>query len=121
MFGCLYRDDGGRTRFAAVPVRCRVTDARSYKNMLAVLRLAAERKELSYSRVEEYGDIPYESRDELIEQGLIKLCAKSGGKSVSAEKLRQMIAAGVRVQTATSYFARQRQAAGRADDESAAQ
>lgn len=121
LFGCLYRDDGGRVRFAAVPVRCRVTDARSYKNMLAVLRLAAERKELSYSRVEEYGDIPYESRDELIEQGLIKLCAKSGGKSVSAEKLRQMIASGARVQTASAYFARQRQTAERADDESAAQ
>ena len=86
LFGCLYRDDGGRARF-----------------------------------VEEYGDIPYESRDELIEQGLIKLCAKSGGKSVSAEKLRQMIASGARVQTASAYFARQRQTAERADDESAAQ
>lgn len=111
--GYAFRDDSEKRRYAAVPVRCKISDARSYKNAAALLRLAAERAELDYSRVDAYTAIPAESRDALIEQGLIKVYARSAGDArVSAAQLKEMIASGAHVRSIAAYFMQERLAKG---------
>lgn len=99
-----FRDVSGKKRYAAVPVRYKITGSRSFKYAVELLEQTARNFGLDFKRIDDTQFIPYENRDELIRRGLIKVYAKrETGESVTAEQLDEMIAEGAKVESLSSY------------------
>lgn len=99
-----FRDVSEKKRYAAVPVRYKITGSRSFKYAVELIAQAAAEFGLDYKRFEEKLDIPYEERDELIKKRLIKVYAKrETGETVTEEELEQYIEEGATVESLSAY------------------
>lgn len=99
-----FRDVSEKKRYAAVPVRYKITGSRSFKYAIELIAQAAAEFGLDYKRFEEKLDIPYEERDELIKKRLIKVYAKrETGETVTEEELEQYIEEGATVESLSAY------------------
>lgn len=99
-----FRDVSEKKRYAAVPVRYKITGSRSFKYAVELIAQAAAEFGLDYKRFEERLDIPYEERDELIKKRLIKVYAKrETGETVTEEELEQYIEEGATVESLSAY------------------
>ena len=99
-----FRDVSEKKRYAAVPVRYKITGSRSFKYAIELIAQAAAEFGLDYKRFEERLDIPYEERDELIKKRLIKVYAKrETGETVTEEELEQYIEEGATVESLSAY------------------
>ena len=99
-----FRDVSEKKRYAAVPVRYKITGSRSFKYAVELIAQAAVEFGLDYKRFEEKLDIPYEERDELIKKRLIKVYAKrETGETVTEEELEQYIEEGATVESLSAY------------------
>ena len=86
-----FRDVSEKKRYAAVPVRFKITGARSMQYAIELLEQTAGAFGLDFKRTEENLEIPYETREELIRQRLIKVYAKrETGESVTEEQLGKL-------------------------------
>lgn len=99
-----FRDVSEKKRYAAVPVRFKITGARSMQYAIELLEQTAGAFGLDFKRTEENLEIPYETREELIRQRLIKVYAKrETGESVTEEQLEEYIAEGATVEPLSAY------------------
>lgn len=99
-----FRDVSAKKRYAAVPVRYKITGSRSFRYALELLEQTAAEFELDYKRVELHEDIPYETREALIAKKLIRVYAKrETGETVSEQQLEEMIAEGATIEALSSY------------------
>ncbi len=99
-----FRDVSEKKRYAAVPVRYKITGSRSFKYAVELIAQAAAEFGLDYKRFEERLDIAYEERDELIKKRLIKVYAKrETGETVTEEELEQYIEEGATVESLSAY------------------
>lgn len=99
-----FRDVSAKKRYAAVPVRYKITGSRSFRYALELLEQTAAEFELDYKRVEYREEIPYETREALIAKKLIRVYAKrETGETVSEQQLEEMIAEGATVEALSSY------------------
>lgn len=99
-----FRDVSAKKRYAAVPVRYKITGSRSFRYALELLEQTAAKFELDYKRVELHEDIPYETREALIAKKLIRVYAKrETGETVSEQQLEEMIAEGATIEALSSY------------------
>lgn len=99
-----FRDVSEKKRYAAVPVRFKITGARSMQYAIELLEQTAGVFGLDFKRTEENLEIPYETREELIRQRLIKVYAKrETGESVTEEQLEEYIAEGATVEPLSAY------------------
>ena len=99
-----FRDVSEKKRYAAVPVRYKITGSRSFKYAVELIAQAAAEFGLDYKRFEEKLDIPYEERDELIKKRLIKVYAKrETGETVTEEELEQYIEEGATEESLSAY------------------
>ena len=99
-----FRDVSEKKRYAAVPVRFKITGARSMQYAIELLEQTAGAFGLDFKRTEENLEIPYETREELIRQRLIKVYAKrETGEAVTEEQLEEYIAEGATVEPLSAY------------------
>ena len=99
-----FRDVSEKKRYAAVPVRYKVTGSRSFKYACELIEQAAAKFGLDYKRFEETLEIPYEEREALIKQKLIKVYAKrETGETVTEEELEKYIEEGATVESLSAY------------------
>lgn len=99
-----FRNVSEKKRYAAVPVRFKITGARSMQYALELLEQTAGAFGLDFKRTEDNLVIPYETREELIRQRLIKVYAKrETGESVTEEQLEEYIAEGATVEPLSAY------------------
>ncbi len=99
-----FRDVSEKKRYAAVPVRYKVTGSRSFKYACELIEQAAAKFGLDYKRFEETLEIPYEERETLIKQKLIKVYAKrETGETVTEEELEKYIEEGATVESLSAY------------------
>ena len=99
-----FRDVSEKKRYAAVPVRYKITGARSMQNAIELLEQTAGAFGLDFKRTEDNLSIPYETREELIRRRLIKVYAKrETGESVTEEQLEEYIAEGATVEPLSAY------------------
>lgn len=99
-----FRNVSEKKRYAAVPVRYKITGSRSMQYALELLEQTAGAFGLDFKRTEDNLVIPYETREELIRQRLIKVYAKrETGESVTEEQLEEYIAEGATVEPLSAY------------------
>ena len=99
-----FRNVSEKKRYAAVPVRYKITGSRSMQYALELLEQTAGAFGLDFKRTEDNLAIPYETREELIRQRLIKVYAKrETGESVTEEQLEEYIAEGATVEPLSAY------------------
>lgn len=99
-----FRDVSAKKRYAAVPVRYKITGSRSYKYATELIAAAAERFGASRTPFEEKLDIPYEEREALIKKRLIRVYAKrETGETVSEEELEKYIEEGATIESLSAY------------------
>ena len=99
-----FRDVSEKKRYAAVPVRYKVTGSRSFKYACELIEQTAAKFGLDYKRFEETLEIPYEEREALIKQKLIKVYAKrETGETVTEEELEKYIEEGATVESLSAY------------------
>lgn len=99
-----FRDVSQKKRYAAVPVRYKVTGSRSLQYAIELLEQTAGAFGLDFRRTEETLVIPYQPRDELIREKLIKVYAKrETGEQVTEEQLEEFIAEGATVEPLSAY------------------
>ncbi len=111
-----FRDVSEKKRYANVPVRYKITGSRSFKYALELLEQTAEKFGLDFKRVQEHLDIPYEDRDALIRQRLIRVYAKrETGETVTEEELEKYIEEGATVEKLSAYTVTDKVTAGEAE------
>lgn len=111
-----FRDVSEKKRYAAVPVRFKITGSRSLQYAIELLEKAAGEFGLDFKRVADDLVIPYESREQLIRERLIKVYAKrETGETVSEEQLEEYIAEGAEVKSLSAYTVTDEVAAGEAE------
>lgn len=99
-----FRDVSAKKRYAAVPVRYKITGSRSYKYATELIAAAAERFGAARTPFEEKLDIPYEEREALIKKRLIRVYAKrETGETVSEEELEKYIEEGATIESLSAY------------------
>ena len=99
-----FRDVSEKRRYKNVPVRYKITGARSFKYALELIEQAAAKFELDFARYGEDLVIPYEDRETLIKKRLIKVYAKrETGETVTEEQLETYIAEGAKVEKLSAY------------------
>lgn len=107
--GVHFRDLSGRRRFAAVPVRCKVTGERSLRAALSLVRAVAERQELQGGATVQPFTFPPADRAQLTARGLIRTDARrASGERVSEGELRALLTAGATLETFSAAFALRR-------------
>ena len=99
-----FRDVSEKKRYAAVPVRYKITGSRSFKYATELIEQAAQKFGADFKRFEETLEIPYEDRDALIKKRLIRVYAKrETGETVTEEELEQYIEEGATVESLSAY------------------
>ncbi len=99
-----FRDVSGKKRYAAVPVRYKITGSRSFRYACELIEKLAQKNALDFKRVDDTQDIPYETREALIKRKLIKVYAKRDtGETVTEEQLDEMIAEGATVEKLSAF------------------
>lgn len=99
-----FRDVSEKKRYAAVPVRYKITGSRSFKYATELIEQAAQKFGADFKRFEESLEIPYEDRDALIKKRLIRVYAKrETGETVTEEELEQYIEEGATVESLSAY------------------
>ena len=107
--GVHFRDLSDRKRFAAVPVRCKVTGERSLRAALSLVRAIAERQGLQGGATVQPFTFPPADRAQLTARGLIRTDARrASGERVSEGELRALLAAGATLETFSAAFALRR-------------
>ena len=107
--GVHFRDLSDRRRFAAVPVRCKVTGERSLRAALSLVRAIAERQGLQGGATVQPFTFPPADRAQLTARGLIRTDARrASGERVSEGELRALLAAGATLETFSAAFALRR-------------
>ena len=107
--GVHFRDVSDRKRFAAVPVRCKVTGERSLRAVLMLVRRIAERRGLQGGATAEPFAFPPADRAKLTARGLIRVSAcRANGEKVAEGELRALLAAGATLETFSAAFALRR-------------
>ena len=99
-----FRDVSEKKRYKNVPVRYKITGARSLKYAMELIEETAAKFELDFARYGEDLHIPYEEREPLIKRKLIKVYAKrETGETVTEEQLETYIAEGAKVEKLSAY------------------
>lgn len=99
-----FRDVSEKKRYAAVPVRYKITGSRSFKYATELIEQAAQKFGADFKRFEETLEIPYEDRDALIKKRLIRVYAKrETGETVTEEELEQYIEEGATIESLSAY------------------
>ena len=107
--GAHFRDVSDRRRYAAVPVRCKVTGERSLRAVLALVRCMADRRSLASGAEVLPFAIPPSDRRTLTACGLIRVSAcRENGERVGEEELRALLAAGATLEKFSTAFALRR-------------
>lgn len=107
--GVHFRDLSDRKRFAAVPVRCKVTGERSLRAALSLVRAIAERQGLQGGATVQPFTFPPADRAQLTARGLIRTDARrASGERVSEGELRALLTAGATLETFSVAFALRR-------------
>lgn len=107
--GVHFRDLSDRKRFAAVPVRCKVTGERSLRAALSLVRAIAERQGLQGGATVQPFTFPPADRAQLTARGLIRTDARrASGERVSEGELRALLTAGATLETFSAAFALRR-------------
>lgn len=100
------RDVSAKKRYKEVPVRYKITGSRSLCYALELIEKAAEYNDFSKKDYpfEQNLSFPFETREQLIRRGLIKVFAKKdSGETITEEQLEEFIEEGATVESLSSF------------------
>ena len=103
--GVRFTDMSERKRYAAVPVRCKVTGQRTLRSVLVLIQRLADSRGLATGGRPAAFDFPPADSQILAARGLIKISArKENGEAVSGEELHALLSAGATLEKFSSSF-----------------